>query len=217
MAGFSVGVSLKTDANIGAIREHIARKERARKIKDIGLDRLQLIWEAQMTTDERTSLRKLDSAGASLTVADSQLAEKAVAWAEEHLFARRSVVQEHEVWRHALEYTRGEKITLKDIQSVTGQRGYLRYDNQPGKVTTREHLDREWEIICMAKDGRGRFDPFAFEYQNRNAQLDAEQRQAVDRILGSHSFVTLLRGGAGTGKSFTLREASPCFRKWVTS
>ncbi|MCI0541484.1 MAG: relaxase domain-containing protein [Verrucomicrobiales bacterium] len=195
----------KAQANIAAIRENIAHKE-ARKIKDVGLDRLQVIWEAQMTADERTSLRNLDSESASLTVADSQLAERAVAWAEEHLFERRSVVQEHELWRHALEYTRGEKITLKDIQSVTGQRGYLRYDNQPGTVTTRQHLDRESEIICMAKDGRGRCDPFAFEYRNRNPQLDAEQHQAVDRILDSHSFVTLFRGGAGTGKSFTLRE-----------
>jgi ATP-dependent exoDNAse (exonuclease V) alpha subunit len=36
--------------------------------------------------------------------------------------------------------------------------------------------------------------------------LDDEQRKAVEHILSSVDFVTLFRGGAGTGKSFTLRE-----------
>ena len=35
-------------------------------------------------------------------------AEQAVAWAEEHLFDRRSVVREHELWRHALEHARAD-------------------------------------------------------------------------------------------------------------
>jgi predicted ribonuclease YlaK len=35
---------------------------------------------------------------------------------------------------------------------------------------------------------------------------DAEQRKAVEDLMGSCNFVTLFRGGAGTGKTFTLRE-----------
>lgn len=170
------------------------------------MDRLQVIWDRQMTTDERSPLSNLAQKSAPLFRIDSQLAEKAVTWAEEHLFERRSVVQEHELWRHALEHGRGESITLKEIHSITSQRGYLRYAEHPGKVTTREHLQREWEIICLAKEGRDQFGPFAFEYQSSNRQLDVEQRQAVEGILHSPGFVALFRGGAGTGKSFTLRE-----------
>src|SRR5207245_5939495 len=49
--------------------------------------------------------------------------------------------------------------------------------------------------------------PFGYDaYHVKNPGLDAEQRQAVERILHSRDFVTLFRGGAGTGKSHTLRE-----------
>ncbi len=58
----------------------------------------------------------------------------------------------------------------------------------------------------MARDGIGRFGPHCSGHSIQNANLDAEQRQAVERILQSRDFVTLFRGGAGTGKSYTLRE-----------
>ena len=58
----------------------------------------------------------------------------------------------------------------------------------------------------MARDGIGRFGPHCSGHSIHNANLDAGQRQAVERILQSRDFVTLFRGGAGTGKSYTLRE-----------
>jgi len=38
------------------------------------------------------------------------------------------------------------------------------------------------------------------------ATLDDEQRKALDALLSSTSAVSVFRGGAGTGKSFVLRE-----------
>ncbi len=46
-----------------------------------------------------------------------------------------------------------------------------------------------------------------------NPALDGEQRQAVQHILSSRDFVTLFRGGAGTGKSFTLREVHSALKQ----
>ena len=196
----------KADGNIAEIREHIAHKERARKIQDVGLTRLQAMWDAQLTPDEKASLRSLVGHKPSVLEPADALAEKAVAWAEEHLFDRRSVVNEHELWRHALEHARGQNISLKEIQSVTRGRGYVRDEKHPGKVTTREHLQREWAIVCVAKDGRNRFRPFCPDQRIDNPQLDDEQLKAVRSILESRNFVTLFRGGAGTGKSFALQE-----------
>jgi ATP-dependent exoDNAse (exonuclease V) alpha subunit len=129
-----------------------------------------------------------------------------VTWAEEHVFERRSVVNEFELWRHALEHARGENIRLADIQAVTRKRGYIRDEKYPGKVTSREHLEREWEIVCSVKEGRGRCRALAFDCRASNRQLDDEQRNAVERMASSSDFVSVFRGGAGTGKSFTLRE-----------
>jgi conjugative relaxase-like TrwC/TraI family protein len=86
----------KQNQNVKDIREHIAHKERARKIKDIGRDQLEALWDKQISSEEKIvlsdlakssqkGLRHVESAAASLT------------WAEEHLFDRRSVVNEHEL------------------------------------------------------------------------------------------------------------------------
>ena len=49
----------KANGNIAAIRDHIAHKERARKIRDISLSKLQATWDRQLTADEKTSLHRL--------------------------------------------------------------------------------------------------------------------------------------------------------------
>ena len=43
--------------------------------------------------------------------------------------------------------------------------------------------------------------------------LDDEQRKAVEQIVSSRDFVTLFRGGAGTGKSYALREVKAGLEK----
>src|SRR5580698_3940281 len=141
------------------------------------------------------------------------VAERAVAWAEDHLFDRRSVVNEHELWRHALGYARGQNVTLKDIQAVTCKRDYIRDEKHLGKVTTREHLRREWEIVQMVRKGLRRHYPLCPDYHCANPSLDAEQRLAVERILVGSGFVAVFRGGAGTGKSYTLREVEKALKE----
>ena len=130
----------KANGNIAAIRENIAHKERARKIRNISLPELQATWDAQLTQEEKTSLRHLTTGQTAPTISSETLAKQAVSWAEEHLLERRSVVHEHELWRHALEHVRGQSIGLADVQAVTRQRGYLRDEKHPGKVTTKELL-----------------------------------------------------------------------------
>jgi conjugative relaxase-like TrwC/TraI family protein len=196
----------KAEGNIAAIRENIAHKERARKIRDIGLEKLQAIWDGQMTSSEKESLHRLTNAQPVVIDAAENLAEKSVTWAEEHLLERRSVVHEHELWRHALEHARGREVTIADIQAVTSQRNYLRDDKQPGKVTTREQLMREWEIVQTAKEGLGDCHPLVWQPRPINLQLDGEQRQALSALVSNTNRVSILRGGAGTGKSFVLRE-----------
>jgi conjugative relaxase-like TrwC/TraI family protein len=196
----------KANGNLAAIRENIAHKERARKIRDIGLEKLQRLWDGQMTVSEKASLQNLTVNPSRISNTPANLAGQSVTWAEEHLFERRSVVSEHELWRHALEQARGQNVGLAEIQAATRQRDYIRNDDKPGKITTREHLQLEWDIVCAARDGRGKHGAFQPDYRSGKTQLDDEQRAAVERIMDSWDFVTLFRGGAGTGKSFTLRK-----------
>jgi conjugative relaxase-like TrwC/TraI family protein len=192
----------KASGNVAAIREHIAHKERPQKVRDMGLEKLQQLWDGQMTAAEKASLQKCQFPKVASPISPLD----AIQWAEEHLFERRSVVSEHELWRHALEYARGQNVSVAEIQSASRQRAYLRNEDKPGQVTLREHLEREWDIVCAARNGRGKCGAFQHNYRSRNLQLDDEQRAAVERMMDSWDFVTLFRGGAGTGKSFTLRE-----------
>jgi conjugative relaxase-like TrwC/TraI family protein len=196
----------KQNRNVKDIREHIAHKERARKIKDIGRAQLAAVWDAQLSAEEKVALSKVGHGPKRKIEEVSKSAQNALAWAEQHLFDRCSVANEFELWRHALEHGRGGGFSLEDLQSLTTRKAYVRNKSQPGKVTTRETLAREQHIILAAQTGRGRYAPLNGRHQIRNASLDEEQRDAVRHVLGSRDFVTLFRGGAGTGKTFTLNE-----------
>jgi len=191
----------KASQNIHEIRERIAHKERARKIKDVGLAWLQPIWDEQMSLGERQALQSLRSGQPSAEPGRGESVEAAVTWAEEHLFERHSVVREHEIWRHALEHARGQNISLAEVQAVTKQRDYVRNVEQPGHVAARAALEREWAVIKMARDGVCECRPLNPNDRPKQSDLDGEQRAAVERILSSTNFVTLFRGGAGQGRA----------------
>ena len=195
----------KARQNIKVIRANIAHKERARKIKDIGIVKLQSKWNKELSWKEWWQINRLDKQR--LPEPSPKItASQAVAWAEQHLFERRSVVHEHEIWCHALEHLRGQNVSLAEIQGVTGKRDYIRDAQFEGKITTPEILRRESNIVNLAQHRKGQYGLLAPNYRQVNHSLDYEQEQAVKHILSSRDFVTLFRGGAGTGKSFTLRE-----------
>ena len=190
----------KRIGNEAAIREHIAHKERARK-SDVAGARLHRFWFDQLDAEEIAALRPPPPSEAAAK--NERSASDAVSWAEAHLFERRSVVREHELWRHALESARGAAVSLLDIKRETASRDYLR--DGTDKVAHRAVLAREWEIVEAARNGIGQHDRLGTS--ERDAQLAQDQRRALDSILASTDFITLFRGGAGTGKSFVLRAA----------
>src|SRR5437016_8673860 len=70
----------------------------------------------------------------------------------------------------------------------------------------RDVLLREWEIVQTVKEGVGDCHPLVANPLSTNPALDDEQRKALEALLCSTNTVSLFRGGAGTGKSFVLRE-----------
>lgn len=190
----------KIDGNVHDIRENLAHKLRSRKIHELSSERLRLLWKSQIHPTEKTFLKA--PAKASHPVDKDSAA--AVSWAEEHLFDRRSIVHEHELWRHALGAARGSPLTVAELKRETAERNYIREAN--GKLTRKDVLGREWKIVQMAANGAGQFAPLGFALSGASSSLADDQRKAFEQILGSRDLVTLFRGGAGTGKSFVLRS-----------
>jgi conjugative relaxase-like TrwC/TraI family protein len=188
--------------NIKDMREQVARDIRKRKIKDSCASRLRPLWEKQMTNAEASALKELKPI-------HPQAAQKSdvagiVAWADEYLFERRSVVKDYELMAAALGRGRGEDFDLAALQTAINQREYVREEGSR-KLTSREVLRDEFIVVVAAHDGRGRHGALNHGYQPAPA-LSLEQKTAVDKILRSRDFIMLFRGGAGTGKSFTLKE-----------
>jgi ATP-dependent exoDNAse (exonuclease V) alpha subunit len=110
------------------------------------------------------------------------------------------------LWQEALGRARGESFSVSELKEFTQRRGYIRDEARPGEVTLREVLLREWEIVQTAKEGVGDCLPLVANPRPVNSQLDNEQRQALESLRRSTNGVSVFRGGAGTGKSFVLRE-----------
>jgi conjugative relaxase-like TrwC/TraI family protein len=192
--------------NLKEIRAQVAQAERSRKIKGIDSSALKTLWDSQLTTAEKTALANVRSAlGSRENKIPPVGPQDAVVWAEQHLFDRRSVVRERELWSSALEYGRGSSFVVEDIKAVTRRGKYVRDETIPEKLATLEALGREWDIVCMAKEGRAKYQPFHEDYAGQS-DLGSEQQEAIERILRSGDFITLFSGGAGTGKSHALRE-----------
>ena len=188
--------------NVGELRKRIAHGNRRRKLKDSTADRLRPSWAKQLTADETMALAALRSV-------QPQLAKPAnvagiTAWADEHLFERRSVVNDYELMAEALGRGRGENFDLAALRDAIEERGYIR-EVGTARLTSRKVLGCELEIVVAAHDGRGRHGSLAPDYCP-SQELALEQNSAVSQILRSRDFITLFRGGAGTGKSFALKE-----------
>jgi conjugative relaxase-like TrwC/TraI family protein len=187
---------------IEAIREQVAHDHRRRKIKDATAERLRPAWMSQMSAGERAALSRLaQSAPPPDGRAD---VASIVAWADQHVFERRSVVEDHELMSAALARGRGHAFDLADLTRAVEAGGYIR-EAGTRKLTSRTVLRCELDIVLAAADGRRQHAPLAPNHAPR-PDLTGEQAVAVRQILGSRDFMTLFRGGAGTGKSYALKE-----------
>jgi len=191
--------------NFKALRAQLAVETRAKKQKDLSRAELRQLWNSQLNEGERAALRQFPNHSEKAT-GSGMSAGEAVQWAEDHLFDRNSVALECQLWQQALERGRGENFTLAELKEFTRRRSYIRNPERPAEVTLREVLSRELEIVQTVKDGVGNCRPLVEHSYTANPKLDEEQRLALDALLRSTNAVSLFRGGAGTGKSFVLRE-----------
>jgi conjugative relaxase-like TrwC/TraI family protein len=195
------------NANIKELRAKLATQHRTRKQKNLSQTELKTLWDAQLKETERNSLRQLLNCSEKIANTNQRLGlGEAVQWAEDHLFDRNSVVLECQLWQQALERARAENFTVAELKEFTSQRNYIRDAEHPNQVTLREVLSRELEIVQIVKDGVGGCRPIVENQRPPNPKFDDEQRKALDALLHSTNTVSLFRGGAGTGKSFVLRE-----------
>jgi conjugative relaxase-like TrwC/TraI family protein len=146
-----------------------------------------------------------------------QAAQRAVTYARDHVFERSAVEDRRDILEAALNRGMGQ-TTSTQVQKEFERRvqaGEFRAVERVGagqQYTTAAMLRMERETIAHMQEGnrRGYSDPMLvpgrirIETEDRHPELNAGQRQAVDKIFLSREKIVGLDGVAGAGKTTTL-------------
>ena len=184
---------------------------RAAKQKGLSMQDLRKLWRSQLKSNP---IRKGQGGKGSPTKTPQQCVTHAI----RHTFERLSVMNERKLKQEALRHGLGShEMTIEalDRQFAEDAR-LLRLDEAKDALcTTPEVLAEEQEMVDRAMDGIGQLSPVSLfpreRWQAKN--LNAEQKQAVNRVLMSQDRVTLIQGRAGTGKTTMIKEAIAGFNQ----
>lgn len=138
-------------------------------------------------------------------------AKEVLDYALDHSLERKSVVSEKELLTIGL--TRGiGSITPEAMNKELGSRKDLlsKKDAKSGEViyTTQEAITEETKLRDTTRKGKNAFSSLHPDYQIKNEQLTEEQSKAVKHVLSSKDFITVVSGGAGTGKTWSIKEVA---------
>lgn len=190
-------------------KDGLGAKTREHKDHSLSFGELQDEWRGRMTGDERAVLNSLEERlGGEAEPREDGAAKRAVQYALDHCFERKSVIPERQFLAVALKQSVGQ-ASAEEIQREADRRGLITAERKGRRmVTSREVLDEERKVIGFARDGRGACRPFARHHDTFNREwLNQQQKDAVRHIMESRDRVILLRGASGVGKTTLIEEA----------
>jgi conjugative relaxase-like TrwC/TraI family protein len=184
---------------------HVVHQSRPRKVKDATEDEVRARQLDEIGFFEKRALRAVvgQANGERKDFQETVHLGQATGYAVEHVFARKSVAPEHELFEAALVKGCGQ-VDLPTLKAaVRSDRELVRVGRE---VSTRKILGEELRLIRFVNDGLGTVAPLAPRFEEWQRHLAVDQRAALGHVLSSSDRVTGFRGLAGTGKTTTLRE-----------
>lgn len=183
---------------------HLVHRSRPRKVRNVSDDEVRTRQLDEIGFLEKRRLRGLVAqACAPAEPTEHVTLGQAAEYAMEHVFARKSVAAEHELWEAALVKGCGQ-VDLPALKAA------MESDRQlvgvGREVSTRKILAAELRLLGFVNDGLGQTAPLAPRFETWSQHLAADQRAALRHVLSSTDRITGFRGIAGTGKTTTLRE-----------
>lgn len=182
-----------------------ARTRRA-KDRSLSYEDLRDYWRGRLTDDERAALgRRPDRPADPERVTAAAAVDHALA----HCLARDSVVRERDLMAAALRFGVGS-VEPEEVRAELAGRSDLRRASFRGQavVTTPEVIAEERRMLEFCRAGVGACPPLASgPHHFARGWLNADQRRAVEHVLSTTDRVTVVRGGAGVGKTSLMAEA----------
>ena len=190
--------------------DKLGARTRAKKQQGFTMAQLKQSWRQQITDtlgndpDQQATIVRQPKA----VEGNLMNAQGCVDHALSHCFERASVVHDRRILEKAYRYSiESPSASLEAITSLfkSDSRIVVVDDGSNQLCTTSEVLAEESRMVAMAQNGKGKLSPL---YTNSPPlTLDGDQANAVRHVLTSCNRVSIIRGGAGTGKTTLMKEA----------
>lgn len=185
-------------------KEKLGALTRAKKSAGETWEKLCETWRSWLSKDEADSIARSKKAEA--VEKKSIEAGEAVERAQQHLFERKSVVKDYQLKAEALKRGFGDFLP-EDVEAAIDKGRFYRKDvNNQRLVTTEDAVREEHQMLAHLREGRGKAFAINPDYEPKNTQLNEEQRAAIRHALTDTNTVTMISGGAGTGKTTLVKE-----------
>jgi conjugative relaxase-like TrwC/TraI family protein len=187
------------------LKSELGAKTREKKSPELTLPELRDIWRKRMSDEERSSLN-IPNPKEKQPVPVRQAASQSLDHALSHVFERKSVAPAREVLTEALRHGVGQ-VSVEAVKAdFIAKPVIIRKVDGREMATTREVLSEESAMLSYARGGRGKAQPLNKHWQIKREWLNDGQKNAVRHVLESSDLVTVIKGGAGTGKTSLMQE-----------
>lgn len=187
---------------------------RNKKQSSLSMSQLQDVWQNELKEAGigQHAKNEVPTRDYSLT------AQKVIDHTVDHSFERASVKSERRILAQGYHYAvDNADISIGDIdEALREDKKILRHVSKGQTFcTTQEVLHEEKTMLTLAQQGIGQFKPFVFQTNDNTIvkELGEEQKLALHHILSSKDGLTMVKGGAGTGKTTLINYAIEEFEK----
>ena len=187
-------------------KEKLGALTRAKKLVGESWEKLRQTWRSWLSGDEANKIERAKEAEGAVEKKDGITANEAILRAQQHLFERKSVVKEYQLKAEALKRGFGDILPEELDTAMKGQQFYQRELGGQQYITTEEAVREEYKMLSHIREGRGKAFPINPDYEPKSESLNEEQRAAIRHALNDSNTVTVIAGGAGTGKTTLMKE-----------
>ncbi|HEY7330671.1 MAG TPA: MobF family relaxase [Gemmataceae bacterium] len=210
-------------------RDKLGATSRMHKRDDLTLEDYRAYWNSRITPEEGQAIADtIKRAQQGKNAKPANTVDKAAAFAMEHWFYRKSVLQEKlkevtGMYITAMERCMGAALPGEldrefQKQGVISDRETLPIWNADKEVTSAANYKRESSMTGFAREGRGKERPVVAQPKDVRQRIGAsagqhgairltdEQQAAIRALVGSRDTVNVVDAGQGTGKTTMLEQ-----------
>lgn len=193
--------------------DQLGARTRTKKDTSLTMPQLQKLWNEQLIE------AGIDETAKTLpkTTDESLTPEQSLSFAIRKSFERISVLRDRQILSQAYEYAVDNKDVSLDEIDETLEKNDTVFKVQVGNQTfcTTELVHKEEKrMVNLARAGIGKIDPIQKKFDiARFKHLNDEQQDVIRHVLTNRDVVTMIKGGAGTGKTTLLKTIVPEIEK----